>query len=138
MRGIARLVVVAAAAVALFVWALATLGEPPERECLMGSSSDPSYRVQVEEAPSVSLTTYHLLVTRGDRPVQGARVCVRLDMGGRSGSLSAVGAADVADEVSPGRYAVDLRLRSGPWQGVAVVTEPGERAVAAPVTFEVA
>ena len=137
MRGISRLVFVAAVAMASFVVALISFRQPPASECQMESVLDPSYQVRLEEAPEVNLTMYHLLVTRDSVPVEGALVCMRLDMGGR-GNMSGMAASNVAREVSPGRYEVAVRLvMTGPWRGSAIVTEPGRRAVNIPLDIEV-
>ena len=137
MRGIGRLVFVSGVAIASFVAAVISFREPPASECQMAAVSNPAYEVRLEEAPEVNLTSYHLLVTRNDQPVQGAVVCMRLDMGGR-GNMSGMAASNVAREVSPGRYEVEVRLvMSGPWQGTTIVTEPGQRPVSIPMNVEV-
>ncbi len=137
MRGLGRLVFLSGAAIAAFVAALISFREPPASECQMDAASNPSYEVQLEEGAAVNLTRYHLLVTRDDRPVEGALVCMRVDMGGR-GNMSGMAASNVATEVSPGRYELAVRLvMSGPWRGNAIVTEPGQSAASVPINIEV-
>jgi hypothetical protein len=137
VRGIGRLLFVTGVAVVSFVFALVNFRQPPVEECQMESIRDSSYEVQLEEPPEVNQTVYHLLVTRGDGPVTGAQVCMRLDMGGR-GNMSGMGASNVAREVSAGRYEIAIRLvMSGYWRGAVIVMEPGQRAVGIPLEIEV-
>lgn len=137
MRGIGRLVFVTGVAIALFIAAVTTFREPPVSECQMASVSDSSYAVQIEEAPEVNRTAYRLVVTRNGQPVNGALVCMRLDMGG-PGNMSGMAASNEAREVAPGRYEVAVRLvMSGPWRGKVTVTEPGQRAVSIPLDVRV-
>lgn len=137
MRGIGRLVLVAGMAVASFVVALISFRQPPASECQMKSVADPAYEVQLEEPPEVNTTTYHLVVTRDDRPVAGAVVCMRLDMGGR-GNMSGMAASNVAREVSPGRYEVAIRLvMAGYWRGIVIVDDDTGEPVGMPLEITV-
>jgi hypothetical protein len=85
----------------------------------------------------VNVSTYHLLVSRSGRPVTGARVCMRLDMGGR-GNMSGMGASNVAREVGPGRYEISIRLvMAGYWRGAVIVTEGERKPVSIPLEIDV-
>jgi hypothetical protein len=133
LRGIRRLLAVAVIAVVAFVVALFSFRQPPASECEMKSVVDPSYQVQLEEQPRVNTQTYHLLVTRHDRAVTGAQVCMRLDMGG-PGRMPGMVASNVAQEVAPGRYRIPIRLvMAGPWRGRVVVDASGREPVAIPL-----
>jgi len=137
MKGIARLLLVTGVAVVAFTVALASFRQVPARECQMDGVGDASYEVTLEEPPEVNVTVYHLLVKHNGRPVTGAQVCMRADMGGL-GRMSGMGASNVAREVAPGRYEVGIRLEmSGHWGGRAVVAEPGRRAAVKPLSIEV-
>lgn len=137
MKGIARLAIVTAVAGVAFVVALVSFHQVPARECQMSGVRDSSYDFRLEERPEVNVTTYHLLVTHNGRPVEGATVCMRADMGGL-GRMSGMGVSNVGREVDPGRYEVDVRLEmSGHWDGRAIVEERGGRAVVKPLAIEV-
>jgi hypothetical protein len=137
MRGIARLVFVAGIAIVAFVVALISFRQVPAKECQMSAVRDPSYHVQLEEQPEVNLTTYHVRVTRNDRVVEGALVCMRADMGGL-GNMSGMGASNVGRQVGPGRYEVPIRLEmGGHWGGIVIVSEKGRRPVGTPLSLEV-
>ena len=137
MRGIGRLLFVSGVALASFVVALVNFRQPPASECQMESVRDPSYEVQIEEAPEVNLTVYHLLVTRDGEPVTDAQVCMRVDMGGR-GNMSGMGASNVAREVSPGRYEISIRLvMAGYWRGAVIVDEGEGKPVGIPLELDV-
>lgn len=137
MRGIARLLVVAATAVIAFAVAVVSFREPPVSECQMDATANPAYAARLEEPPDVNLTVYHLLVTRADQPVQGATVCMRADMGGLGG-MSGMGTSNVAREVGPGRYAVELRFEmSGFWQTTVIVDEEEGEPIAIPFDVRV-
>jgi hypothetical protein len=99
----------------------------------MKSVVDSSYQVQIGGTAHVNTQTYRLLVTRHDRPVTGAQVCMRLDMGG-PGRMPGMVASNVAQEVAPGRYQIPIRLAmAGPWRGRVVVDESGREPVAIPL-----
>jgi YtkA-like len=137
VRGISRLVVVAAIAVLAFGVALVSFREPPASECQMDATANPAYRARVEEPPDVNLTRYHLIVTRRDQPVRGAKVCMRADMGGLGG-MSGMGTSNVAREVSPGRYEVAIRFEmSGFWRSTVVVDDGTGKPVAIPFDLRV-
>ena len=138
VRGIGRLLFVSGVALVSFVVALINFRQPPASECQMESVGDASYQVQFEESPEVNISTYHLLITKGGSPVTGAQVCMRLDMGGR-GNMSGMGASNVAREVSPGRYGIDIRLvMAGYWRGAVIVDEGERKPVAIPIEIDVA
>lgn len=137
MRGISRLVVVAAIAVLAFGMALVSFREPPASECQLDSTSNPAYAARVEEPPEVNLTVYHLLVTRQGQPVRGAKVCMRADMGGLGG-MSGMGTSNVAREVSPGRYEVAIRFEmTGFWRSTVIVDDGRGKPVAIPFDLRV-
>ena len=128
---------VAAIAVLAFGVALVSFREPPASECQVDSTTNPAYRARVEEPPDVNLTVYHLLVTRRDQPVQGAKVCMRADMGGLGG-MSGMGTSNVAREVAPGRYEVTIRFEmSGFWQSTVIVDDGRGKPVAIPFDLRV-
>ena len=137
MRGISRLVVVAAIAVLAFGVALVSFREPPASECQMEATANPAYRARLEEPPDVNQTVYHLLVTRGDQPVLGAKVCMRADMGGLGG-MSGMGTSNVAREVAPGRYEVAIRFEmSGFWRSTVIVDDGRGKPVTIPFDVRV-
>lgn len=137
MRGISRLVVVAALAAIAFAVALVNFREPPFHECQAEATTDPTYAARLEEPPDVNLTVYHLLVTRRDQPVRGAKVCMRADMGGLGG-MSGMGTSNEAREVGPGRYRVEIRFEmSGFWQSTVIVDTGQGKPVAIPFDVRV-
>ncbi len=132
MRGIARLLVVAAIAVIAFGVALVNFREPPASECQIDATTNAAYGARIEEPPDVNLTVYHLLVTRRDQPVQGAQVCMRTDMGGMGG-MSGMGTSNVAREVGPGRYQIAIQFEmSGFWRCTVIVDDGQGKPVAIP------
>jgi hypothetical protein len=137
MRGIARLIFVTGVAVVAFVVALLSFRQVPASECQMDAVSDPAYQAQLEEQPKVNLTTYHVLVTHDDVPVQGAQVCMRADMGG-PGRMPGMGTSNLGREVAPGRYEVPVRLiMGGPWQVTVIASERARIPVAMSLLIEV-
>lgn len=136
MRGIGRLLFVTVVAVISFFVALVNFRQPPASECQMESVRDASYQVQLEEQPDVNTRVYHLTVARGDSPVAGAQVCMRVDMGGR-GNMSGMGASNLAKEVSPGRYEIAIKLEmAGFWRGAVIVSQDGRKPVGIPIEFK--
>ncbi len=134
MRGIWRLAVVSALAVAAFVLALVSFEAVPATECQMDAAADASYSVRFVTPPRSDATTQSMRVTRGDDPVAGAQVCLRAAVEGMSG----MSVSDVAVETSPGVYDVPVRFeRSGSWDGTVIVTGDGAKAVGIPVSIEV-
>ena len=128
---------VAAIAVLAFGVALVSFGEPPADECRRDSTADPAYRARVEEPAEVNRTVYHLLVTRQDQPVQGAKVCMRADTDGMEG-MSGTETSNVAREVGPGRYEVAIRFEmSGFWRSTVIVEAGGNAPVAIPFDLRV-
>ena len=137
MSGVGRLSVVSLLAVVAFVIALVSFRQVPVKECQMAAGSDPSYSAKLVEPPEVNSTTYHLAVTHDGAPVEGATVCIRADMGG-PGGMSAMGASNVAREVAPGSYQVDIMFpMGGRWRGRIVLQEPGGKPVDNPLDFTV-
>jgi YtkA-like protein len=137
VRGISRLVVVAVIAVLAFGVALVSFREPPASECQMDSTANPDYSARVEEPPDVNRTVYHLVVTRRDQPVRGAKVCMRADMGGLGG-MSGMGTSNVARETGPGRYEVAIRFEmSGFWRSTVIVDDGQGKPVAIPFDVRV-
>lgn len=137
MRGISRLLVVAAIAVIAFGVALVSFREPPASECQMDATTDAAYQARIEEPPDVNLSVYHLVVTRRDQPVRGADVCIRADMGGMGG-MSGMGTSNVAREVSPGRYQVSIRFEmTGFWRSTVIVDQARGKPVAIPFDIRV-
>jgi hypothetical protein len=122
VRGIWRLTLVAVVAVVAFGVALVNFRQLPARECQMEAVDDPSYQVELLTPMSVDPTTHTLRVTRDGRPVTGAQVCMRADMGGMGG-MSGMGVSDVARETEPGVYDVPVRFEmSGFWNGTVIVS----------------
>lgn len=116
-------------AVFAFMVALVSFRQVPVRECEMAASPDSSYSASLLEPPTVNGTVYNLAVTHEGAPVHGATVCLRADMGG-AGGMSGMGVSNVAREIAPGRYQIDVMFQmGGHWQGRIVVEEPGRRAV---------
>ncbi len=137
MGGIGRLIVVSLLALLAFVIALVSFRQVPVRECQMSAISDPSYSATLVEAPTVNATMYHVRVTRSGTPVEGATVCLRADMGGLGG-MSGMGTSNVATEVAPGNYEVNVMFQMGGyWQGRIVIMPPGMAAVATPLNIKV-
>jgi hypothetical protein len=128
---------VSLAAVVAFVVALVSFRQVPVKECQMAATNDPSYSAKLVEPPEVNSTTYHLAVTHDGAPVEGATVCIRADMGG-PGGMSGMGASNVAREVAPGSYEVDIAFpMGGRWEGRIVVQEPGAKPVDTPLNITV-
>ena len=137
MRGIGRLLLVTGMAAVSFVVALISFRQPPASECQMKSVTDPAYQIRLEEQPEVNTSTYHIAVTRDGRPVTGALVCMRVDMGGR-GNMSGMAASNVAEEVAPGRYRIAIRLvMSGYWRGIVIIDDESGDPVGIPLELEV-
>ena len=128
---------VAVIAVLAFGVALVSFREPPASECQMDSTANRDYSARVEEPPDVNRTVYHLVVTRRDQPVRGAKVCMRADMGGLGG-MSGMGTSNVAREAGPGRYEVAIRFEmSGFWRSTVIVDDGQGKPVAIPFDLRV-
>ena len=137
MRGMARLLFVAALAVVGFVVAIASFKEVPASECQAEAIEDSSYKVAIEPSPpDVNVTTYTLRVTQRGERVAGAEVCLRADMGG-AGNMSGMGTSGLADEVRPGEYEINIRFEmAGHWQGHSLIRESGQT-IEVPIQMEV-
>jgi len=102
-----------------------------------GGELDASYTVTSDpdpDPPAAEATTFRLTIRHDGRAVTGARVCLRTDMP----DMTHPGVSAVATEASGGQY--DARLKfamTGAWVGSVVVAEPGRRAVAVPIRFDV-
>ena len=128
---------VAVIAVLAFGVALVSFREPPASECQMDATANRHYGARVEEPPDVNRTVYHLVVTRRDQPVRGAKVCMRADMGGLGG-MSGMGTSNVARQVGPGRYQVAIRFEmSGFWRSTVIVDDGQGKPVAIPFDLRV-
>lgn len=137
MSGISRLLFVSALAVVAFVVALFSFQEVPASECQAEANENSSFHVGLEPVPDVNLTVYTLNVRQNDRPVTGAQVCMRADMGG-AGNMSGMGTSNVAREVAPGKYEIDIRFEmGGHWQGQALIREPNSETVKVPIVLAV-
>lgn len=134
MRGIRRLLLLAALAVAAFAFALGTLEQDVQLSCAGEASRDPAYAVELADTPSTDQLVYHLAVTNGGEPVTGALVCVSAEMTG----MSAMGVTDDAVEVDPGLYEVEVPFEmAGPWQATVLVSDGEGEPVAVPMSFSV-
>ncbi|MEO5680211.1 MAG: FixH family protein [Acidimicrobiales bacterium] len=133
-RGIRRILIVAAVALAAFGAAIVTLADDARRGCVAEAQRDPTYQARLVGVINVEKTDYDLAVTRNGVPVRGAKVCASVSMRGMSG----MAVSDTADEVEPGVYKVSIVLEmSGSWQGNILITEQGKPAASVPLTFNV-
>jgi hypothetical protein len=128
---------VSALAVVAFVVALFSFQEVPASECQAEAEENSTFHVGLDPAPDVNLTVYRMNVLRNERPVTGAQVCMRADMGG-AGNMSGMGTSNVAREVEPGKYEIAIRFEmGGHWQGQALIREPNKPTVKVPIVLEV-
>lgn len=134
MRGIWRLLLVSALAVAAFAVAVRNFGDLPARECQMEAGRDPAVGVEVVGPVRVDATPQILVVRRAGVAVTGARVCMRAELE----RTPAVGVSDVGSETESGRYEVPVRFEEvGLWNGTVVVDTGAGRPVAVAVPIEV-
>jgi len=102
--------------------------------CSQAASPEDSLGVQVQGTPRIRRGEFELVVTRDGRPVDDATVCLRTTMVG----MESMAAAAEANRLSSGRYRVapqfDMR---GEWRGQVVLSEPGRRPAAIPLTLTV-
>jgi hypothetical protein len=133
--GVKRLVLTAVVAALAFGAALVRYRDAPANDCLAETASNPAYRAQLAAPVKLDDARYRVLITRHGQPVTGARVCLNTFMTG----MSAMGVIHRARaEVAPGVYELVARFAmAGPWEGIALVKEPGRPAVAVSLTFEV-
>gem|GEM_PF-2575311 len=137
MRNIWRLSIVFVVGVVAFLVAINKLNQPPFSSCQQAAHPDPTYSVTIDEDPSVVLTKYHLTVNQNGSPVEGARVCMRADMGG-AGGMSGMGVTDQAIPVGPGKFEVPVRfVMGGPWQGAVLIQRDGGSTVEVPIHINV-
>jgi hypothetical protein len=137
VRGIWRLTLVSAVAMAAFGVALVNFRQVPARECQMDAVRDSSYRVEFLTPFSVDPTTHTFRVTRDGQPVTGAQVCMRADMGGMGG-MSGMGISDLARETEPGVYDVPVRFEMGGfWNGTVIVDTRTRKPVKVTIPIEV-
>ena len=133
-QGVRRILVLAALAVAAFGAAIVTLADDARRGCVADAQRDPSYQAKLLGPIEVEKTDYELEVTHEGKPVEGAKICASVAMRGMSG----MAVSDVADEVQPGLYRVEIILTmSGAWKGNILVTEEGKPPASVPLTFNV-
>lgn len=133
-QGIRRILVLAALAVAAFGAAIVTLSDDARRGCIADAQRDPSYQAELLGPIEVEKTDYELAVTHEGKPVEGAKVCASVAMRGMSG----MAVSDLADEVRPGIYRVQIILEmSGAWKGNILITEEGKPPASVPLTFNV-
>ncbi len=137
MMGISRVLFVGALAVVGFVVALFAFRDVPFSECQAQAELNPAYQVTLEPSPpSVDTMMYVLKVTENGKPVSGADVCMRADMGG-AGNMSGMGTSAEAKEMNPGVYHVMIRFEmSGHWEVVTMVRKPGAPPVQIPFGVE--
>ena len=133
-QGIRRILVLAALAVAAFAAAIVTLADDARRGCVADAQRDPSYQARLLGPIEVEKTDYELAVTHDGKPVEGAKVCASVAMRGMSG----MAVSDLADEVQPGIYRVEIILEmSGAWKGNILITEECKPPASVPLTFNV-
>lgn len=132
--GLRRLFVIGIVASVAFVLALIRFEDAPANDCLGTAPVDASYSLIFSAPPSRDAVDYRVRVTRDGAPVVGARVCMNVAMGG----MSAMGQINRAREVSPGTYEARASWQmGGPFEGTALVKEPGKSAVNIPIVFNV-
>lgn len=133
-RGIRRVLVVAAIALAGFAAAIVVLADDARQGCVAEAQRDPTYQAKLLGRTEVEKSEYEIAVTRNDQPVTGAKVCAAVAMIG----MEAMAVSDTADEVSPGVYRVAMILEmSGGWKGNILITEEGEPPASVPLKFDV-
>lgn len=137
VRYIWRLSIVGVFGVVAFLVAINKLNQPPFSACQQIPPRDQTFSANIVEDPTVTLTRYHLRVSQDGRPVTGARVCMRADMGG-AGGMSGMGLNQVATEVGPGNYEVPVRfVMGGFWRGTVVIEPRNKNAVGVPIQLNV-
>jgi hypothetical protein len=134
MRWFWRLALIAALATGSFVLALGRFSLAAEKSCAQRVARDPSLHVAWDQQPRTDLSLYRIRVTRDDRPVTGARVCLNTYMLG----MSAMAATDIGNEVAPGTYELRLNFEMGDrWAGQVIVAERGKPLAAVPLQLDV-
>lgn len=134
MKGIRRLLVVAALALAGFAAALIQFGQAAEQACIAEPKANSAYEVELVGPVELNKTAYEVKVLLNGRPVTDARVCLDAAMEG----MSAVSLSDEGEEVAPGRYELYLPFQMpGSWNASVLVHEPGQATVALPLSFTV-
>ncbi len=136
MRNIWRLSIVFVIGVASFLVAVNKLNKPPFAQCQQTARLDQTYSATFDESPTVALTRYQMSLVQNGAPVDGARVCVRADMG--AGGMSGMGVTSPAVRVGPGKYEVPVRFAmGGSWTGAVLVQRQGGDTVQVPISFDV-
>lgn len=110
-------------------------GSSADPVCKAASQTDPAYSLQLQTTPNpptAAGTLFSLAISRDGKPVTGAKVCLAADMS----TMPSMEIASSAAEKSAGNYQLQLKLpMRGPWEGNAIVVQPGQPAVRVPVSF---
>ena len=133
-RGIRRVLLLSAVALAAFALAIVSLADDARRGCVAEAQRDPAYRAELLGEVRVETSDYEIAVTHDGAPVTGAKVCASVVMMGMTG----MGVSDTGDEVRSGVYRVSMVLEmSGNWRGNILITEKGKPPASVPLSFKV-
>ena len=140
MGGIWRITIVMLVAVAASVGAVVKLEAKQPLEvsaCGRTGPSDPSYKVTTRTQPNPPhQPSSNVLVTvdHGGQPVNGASVCLSVDMVGMPMGMSKY----EGQQISRGLYDDVVTFgMAGSWEGTLVVSVAGKAVVSQPVSYQV-